>query len=349
MTEFEPAAPRGRGATRDLPNRFERLHLELDEPPAGRVPTILLRDAARTIIARNDSPDIPFDASINPYRGCEHGCAYCYARPTHEYLGFSPGLEFETRILVKERAPELLKDELGRRNWEPRVLALSGVTDPYQPIERRLRLTRRCLEVLAEFRNPVAVITKNELVTRDLDLLAELARHDAAAVSLSVTTLDPALTGRMEPRTSRPERRLAAIRKLTDAGVPAGVMVAPIVPGLTEHELPEILSAARDAGAVRAGYVTLRLPGAVAPLFEQWLERHFPDRKNKVLNRLRDLHDGDLYRPEFGQRMRGTGEWARQIEALFDSVCRRVGLARAFTPLNTAAFRRRGQQLLLLE
>lgn len=314
----------------------------------GSVATRYLRDASRTVIARNDSPDIPFDASLNPYRGCEHGCAYCYARPTHEYLGLSPGLDFETRILVKEDAPELLERELSRPGWRPRVIALSGVTDPYQPVERRLEITRECLAVLARFRNPVAIVTKNELVTRDLDLLAELAAHDAVHVSVSITTLDAELTGRMEPRTSRPARRLATLSALDEAGVPSGVMVAPIVPGLTDHEIPAILAAARAAGARRAGSVTLRLPHAVSELFDDWLRRHFPDRRDKVLNRLRSLHGGELYRPGFGVRMRGDGAWAEQIGNLFDAACRKHGLEGGFPSLSIDAFRPAGQQRLPL-
>src|ERR671912_2334518 len=268
----------GRGAADNPKNRFEKIEVEpelgeLDaEEPGPEI--IYLRDVSRSIIARNDSPDIGFDASINPYRGCSHGCIYCYARPTHEYLGLSAGLDFESKILVKEDASELLRKELSSPRWEPKVLSMSGVTDPYQPVERRLGITRRCLEVLAEFRNPVAIITKNHLVTRDVDLLSELARYDAAAVAVSLTTLDDDLRRLMEPRTSQPARRLAAIKALVEAGVPVGVMTAPVIPGLTDHELPDLLSAAAGAGATFAGYVPLRLPGAVAPLFEDWLMRH---------------------------------------------------------------------------
>lgn len=264
----------------------------------------------------------------------------CYARPTHEYLGFSAGLDFETRILVKEDAPELLRRELASPRWTPQPLAVSGVTDAYQPIERRLGLTRRCLQVLADFRNPAIVITKNYRVTRDIDVLRELAAVDAVAVFLSVTTLDPALVRVMEPRTSTPARRLAAIERLAAAGVPAGVMVAPVVPALTDHELPSIIAAAVDAGAQYAGYVMLRLPHAVAGLFERWLEQHFPDRKDKVLNRIRDLRGGKLNDPRFGSRLRGEGPFAEQVQSLFEVVCRRHGIVGRSPRLSTAAFRR---------
>jgi DNA repair photolyase len=334
----------GRGAAGNPKNRFERIEAEpeLGEPDEepGRG-TVFLRDASRSIIARNYSPDIGFDASINPYRGCEHGCVYCYARPTHEYLGFSAGLDFESKILVKEDAPELLRGQLSSPRWRPQVLSMSGVTDPYQPIERRIELARRCLEVLAEFRNPVAVVTKNHLVTRDIDLLSQLSRHDAAVVAISLTTLDDDLRRVMEPRTSRPSRRLAAIEALARAGIPVGVMTAPVIPGLNDHELPALLSAAAEAGAGFAAYTPVRLPYAVGPLFEDWLSRHFPDRKEKVLNHIRSMRGGRLNDPNFGSRMRGEGIFAEHIARLFDISCRRAGIERGrFPKLSAAAFRR---------
>jgi len=343
-----------RGADFNPPNRFEQIRLERDadwNPEEDPLPTTqFLKDHSRTIIAYNDSPDIPFEASINPYRGCEHGCIYCYARPFHEYLGFSSGLDFETKIMVKEDAPELLRRELSSPKWKPQTIALSGVTDCYQPVERRLKLTRRCLEVLAEFRNPVGIVTKNLLVTRDLDLLTELARHRAVAVFLSLTTLDAELRRVMEPRTSPPAARLEAIRKLNAAGVPAGFLVAPVVPGLTDHEIPGIVAAAAEAGARFGGHVTLRLPHAVAPLFESWLTRHFPDRKDKVLNRLRALRGGKLYDAEFGRRMSGEGIFAEQIERMFEVACRKAGIVERAPALSTAAFRwPGGEQLTLLD
>ncbi len=346
---------RGRGAAENPPNRFESTRFERgpddsaepDEEPAPA--TEFLRDSSRTIIATNDSPDVGFESSINPYRGCEHGCIYCYARPTHEYLGFSAGLDFETKILVKEDAPALLRKELSSPKWTPKVIAISGVTDPYQPAERKLRVTRGCLEVLAEFRNPVGIITKNRLVTRDADLLAELARDGAAVVFVSVTSLDAGLARTLEPRASTPAFRLDAIAGLAAAGVPVGVMVAPIIPGLTDHEVPAILEAAARAGAGYAGYTFVRLPGAVADLFGDWLERHRPDRKDKVLNRLRAMRGGRLNDPRFRHRMGGKGAIAGMIEKVFETTCERVGLSRRGPGLSTAAFRRPGEQRLLFE
>jgi DNA repair photolyase len=274
----------------------------------------------------------------------------CYARPTHEYLGFSAGLDFESRILVKEDAPELLRRELSSPRWKPQALAISGVTDPYQPIERRLQLTRRCLQVLAEFRNPVVIITKNHLVTRDVDVLQELAQHEAARVFLSITTLDGSLSRVMEPRASHPSRRLTAIEALSRAGVQTGVLVAPVIPGLTDHELPSIIAAAVQAGAKAAGYVTLRLPHGVGVLFEQWLCQHFPDRKDKILHRIRAVRGGKLNDPRFSSRMRGEGIFAEQIAALFALACRKAGIDGRRLTLSTAAFRvPSNAQLLLFE
>ena len=339
---------RGRGVPHNPANRFERLWLEPLEGANERTTTAYMHDATRTIVARNISPDIPFDTSLNPYRGCEHGCVYCYARPTHEYLGFSAGLDFETRILVKTAAPELLRRELESKRWSPQVLSLSGVTDPYQPIERRLELTRRCLQVLAEFRNPVAIVTKNELVTRDLDILGRLAERGAAIVYVSVTTLDDELCGAMEPRTSRPARRIRALQQIAAAGIPCGVMVAPVVPGLTDHEMPAILQAAGRAGATRASYATLRLPGAVADIFEGWLQSRSAARRRKVMARIRSLRNGRRNDPRFETRMQGEGAFAEQIAALFAASCRRLGLNARRLPLSTKSFRRSGQQRLPL-
>ncbi len=348
----EPNPTRGAGS--NPPNRFEKIHVERDADwDAERDPlprTQFFKDHTTTLITYNDSPDVGFEASINPYRGCEHGCIYCYARPTHEFLGFSAGLYFETRIMVKQDAPKLLREELASPRWTPKVIALSGVTDPYQPVERRLKLTRGCLEVLAEFRNPVAIVTKNNLVTRDLDLLAELGGCHAAAVFISLTTLDTELRTIMEPRTSPPAARLAAIRALSQAGIPTGVLVAPVIPGLTDHEIPSLIGAAVEAGAGFAGYVVLRLPYAVAPLFEHWLEKHLPGKKEKVLNRIRALRDGKLNDPKFGSRMRGEGIFAEQINALFHAACRKAGIAGRSPELSTAAFRRQsGRQLSLFQ
>jgi DNA repair photolyase len=337
-------ALRGRGATDNPANRFERLQVVADEawtdPEDPSPRTVFLRDATRTILSRNQSPDVGFEFSVNPYRGCEHGCAYCYARPTHEYLGFSAGLDFETRILVKRDAPALLRAALLSPRWTPQVIAMSGVTDPYQPVERRLRLTRGCLEVLAEFRNPVAVVTKNHLVTRDADLLAELAVHRAAAVAVSVTSLRPELQRVLEPRTATPARRLDAIRRLSAAGIPVRVMVAPVIPGLTDQEIPAILEAAAEAGARAASYIVLRLPHAVKELFADWLEAHVPERRQRVLNRVREMRGGKLYDPAFCTRMRGDGVYADQLRQLFETARRRHGLDSGGMELSTAAFRR---------
>ena len=341
MGEKHPGV-RGRGTAENPINRFEPLEIESLEPRPDKVETRFLRDTTRSILATNDSPDVGFDVSINPYRGCEHGCAYCYARTTHEYLGFSAGLDFETRILVKEDAPELLERELGKPGWRPQPIGISGVTDPYQPIERRLEITRGCLAVLARYRNPVILVTKNALVTRDLDHLSDLAAHGAAIVCLSVTTLDGELSRRLEPRASHPRDRLAAIAELEAAGVPCGMLIAPIVPGLTDHELPSIVEAGAKAGVSYASFLTLRLPGAVEELFDAWLARHAPDRRDKVLNRLREFHGGRLNDPRFGHRMRGEGVFYEQIAALFAAACRRHGVGRGRPELSTAAFRRPG-------
>jgi DNA repair photolyase len=346
-----PVILRGRGAGNNPPNRFEKIHLERDEdwnPEEDASPrTQFLRDLSQTIITYNDSPDISFNASINCYRGCEHGCSYCYARPFHEYLGFSAGLDFESKIMVKENAPELLRKELASPKWKPQVLVMSGVTDCYQPVERKLKLTRRCLEVLAECRNPVVIITKNFLVTRDVDLLQELARHNAVSVCLSVTTLDSDLARMMEPRTSTPRQRLAAIELLAKAGVRVGVNVAPVIPGLTDHEMLSIIEASARAGAQFAGHTVLRLPYAVKDLFEQWLTIHAPGRKEKVLNRIRSMRDGKLNEETWGQRMSGTGIFAEQIAQTFAVACRKTGLSDADRfALSSAAFRRpEGAQL----
>jgi DNA repair photolyase len=341
-----------RGAPENPANRFEKIHLEPDadwNPEEDVLPrTQFLKDHSQSAITCNDSPDIGFETSVNPYRGCEHGCIYCYARPTHEYLGFSAGLDFESKIMVKEEAPELLRAELSSPKWKPQVIVMSGVTDCYQPVERKLKLTRACLEVLAEFRNPVAIITKNFLVTRDRDLLSELARHNAASVCLSVTTLDPELRNVMEPRTSPPQARLAAIRELSRAGIPVTVLVAPVIPGLTDHEIPAILKAAAEAGASSAGFTVLRLPHAVAPLFEKWLETHFPERKEKVLNQLRAMRGGKLYDAQWGKRMRGEGIFAEQIEQMFAVARRKAGIPNEGGELSTAAFRRAGGEQLSL-
>ncbi|MBV9867663.1 MAG: PA0069 family radical SAM protein [Abitibacteriaceae bacterium] len=342
---------RGRGTTVNPPNRFETFWYETgqvdddtqaetcdDEQPGPT--TQFFKDHTKSILTQNDSPDVGFTFSINPYRGCEHGCIYCYARPTHEYLGFSAGLDFETKIMVKAEAPNLLRQQLDSRRWKPGVIAVSGVTDCYQPIERKLKLTRRCLEVLAEFRNPVCIITKSYLVTRDIDILQHLAHYQAAAVFLSVTTLDAELAHIMEPRAATPARRLAAIAKLSEAGVPVGVLVCPVIPGLTDHEIPAIIQEARRAGAQFAGYNLLRLPYSVKDLFEEWLDTHLPQQKNKVLSKLRASRSRQLNEAEFGSRMTGEGVFAEQVAALFTIACKKAGLTGRGPQLSAAAFRK---------
>jgi len=370
LLEREPAAyrpaRRGRGARVNPTGRFEsrRTLADLDalqpassagpdgdHPAAGPEPaprTQMLPDPSRTALTFNRSPDIPFDASLNPYRGCEHGCAYCYARPSHEYLGYSAGLDFETKILVKQRAPELLRKELSAPRWKPQVVAISGVTDAYQPLERKLELTRRCIKAFADFRNPIRIITKNALVTRDLDLFRRLAEHGAISVSISLTTLDPELARRLEPRASAPHERLRAIERLAAAGIPTGVMVAPIIPGLTDEETPALLEAAAAAGASHAGRVLLRLPHGLADLFDDWLLAHRPLRREKVLHRLESLRRGRWNDPRFGSRLRGEGPFAEQIADVFRLWARRTGLDATHPELSTTAFRRPGGDQLAL-
>ena len=336
---------KGRGTTDKPTNRFETISyspdlnfLDLDEDvPAPK--THLLRDPARTILSYNTSPDVGFHVSVNPYRGCEHGCIYCYARPSHEWLGFSSGLDFETNILVKEDAPELLDKALASRSWKPQGIFFSGITDCYQPIERQLALTRGCLSVMAKYHNPVCIVTKNALVKRDCDILAQLAEDQAVIVFLSVTTLDAELARRLEPRASTPARRLAALSALSEAGIPVGVMVAPIIPGLTDHEIPVILEAAARAGAQFAGHTIVRLPYSVSNLFTQWLDDHFPDRKNKILNRIRSMRQGKLNDPRYKSRMKGEGVFAESIHTLFAAASCKVGLNAAIPKLSTEAFR----------
>jgi DNA repair photolyase len=335
-----------RGTLLNPPNRFERLHFEPDPeatPEERPHPhTQFFFDASESILTYNDSPDIPFAAGLNPYRGCEHGCAYCYARPYHDYLGWNSGLDFETKILVKLRAPELLRQELAAPKWKPQIVVSSGITDCYQPAERHFRLMRQCLEAFLEFRNPVGLITKNFLITRDRDLLAELARWQCVAATITVTTLDAELAGKLEPRAARPEHRLRAIRLLAEAGVPVGVNVAPIIPGLTDHEMPAILDAAAAAGATRAGYTILRLPYAVKDVFLDWLDTHAPTKKDRVISRLRELRGGELNVSTWGQRFKGDGIFAEQIASLFEVVARRAGLNGPRPALSTAHFRRPG-------
>jgi DNA repair photolyase len=344
---------KGRGAVTNPQGRFERDAREpvddgwarepddtdIDEPPG----TVVTPDAARSIVARNTSPDIGFDASINPYRGCEHGCVYCYARPGHAYLGLSPGLDFETRLFAKMEAPALLEAELARPGYRPDPIAIGTVTDAWQPVERRLRLTRGCLEVFARTRHPVSLITKSSLLERDLDLLAPMARDGLAYAMVTVTTLDPALSRILEPRAPAPWRRLETMRRLADAGVPVGVSLAPIVPFVNEPEIEAILDAAHAAGARYANYVVLRLPFELVEVVHAWLREHFPDRADRVIARLRDLRGGRDNDPRFGWRMKGHGPWADLIRARFDARLRRWGSGRERPALRTDLFRAPGR------
>ena len=300
--------------------------------------TTLTRDATRTILARNSSPDIPFDRSINPYRGCEHGCIYCFARPTHAYLGLSPGLDFETKILFKPEAAKLLAAELAAPKYRCDVIAMGTNTDPYQPVERELKVTRQILRVLSDFNNPVGIVTKGHLVTRDIDILGDMARRNLAEVFVSVTTLDRDLARVMEPRAATPQRRLDAIRALATAGVPVGVMTSPMIPGLNDHEMESILEAAMDAGATRAGYIVLRLPLEIKELFEEWLRANRPDRAERVLSLIRQIRGGELYQAEFGTRMKGEGPIAQLLSARFKAATKRLGLNGMRYRLDTTAF-----------
>jgi len=356
------AAPKGlnhgRGALENPVGRFERLDIEEDAAARQPLPgeeeefgltsrkTEVFHDRSKTIISTNDSPDIGMDATLNPYRGCEHGCIYCFARPTHEYLGLSAGLDFETKIFAKPNAPKLLEEKLKSPGWTPAVIFMSGVTDAYQPLERRMKITRGCLEVLLDFRNPVSFITKNALVTRDIDILSQMAALNIASVNFSVTTLDAKLARIMEPRATTPPLRLKAIEALSRAGIPVNVMVGPVVPGLTDHEIPAILEAAAKAGAQSAGYTMLRLPYGVKDLFQSWLHEHFPDRAERILNRIRSIRDGKLYNSEFGSRMRGEGFFADQIQQIFRMARKRHNLERR-AELTTEHFRRHARDAQL--
>jgi DNA repair photolyase len=348
MGDKSPVA-RGRGASFNPPNRFGGLihvldleQVEQDEEYLATLQNPLteyLPDQSRTVVTENSSPDVGFRFSLNPYRGCLHGCAYCYARPTHEYLGLGAGLDFERKIFFKQDAPDLFRDFLARDGWEPEPIALSGVTDPYQPAEKQFRLTCRCLEVAAEANQPVSLITKNALVLRDLDLLAGMGRLGLVHANISVTTLDPELARSMEPRTSTPAARLRAVRELSAAGIPVRVLVAPVIPGLNDSEIPAILAAASAAGARAAGFIMLRLPLAVTPIFLEWLERTRPEMRRRIEGRIRDVRGGKLNDAVFGRRMTGSGELAEQIRKLFRLFARRHGLDGDLPPYDCTHFR----------
>ncbi len=346
-----PDPIKGRGTAWSLAHRFnqdERLAyddgwgtLEQSVHSQGLPPsTQVLEEQVKTILASNDSPDIGFDLSINPYRGCEHGCIYCYARPTHSYLNLSPGLDFETRIIAKANAAQRLREALARSSYKPTMINIGSVTDAYQPAERRLRITRSIIKVLDDFRHPFSLVTKSAGVERDLDLMAPMARANLAAVYVSITTLDPALARVMEPRAAAPARRLLTVRRLAEAGVPVGVSVSPVIPFLNEPELERILEAAREAGASSAFSTVLRLPWEVNPLFQQWLGQHFPERASRVMARIREMRGGADNSSRFGDRMKGNGIWAQLLRQRFQKACARLGLNRARVELDLTQFRR---------
>ncbi len=349
--------PKGRGATINPEGRFEsRIRESVDDgrdtQPYEELPkleTTVTKEIAKSIIARNESPDVGFNQSINPYRGCEHGCVYCYARPTHAYLNLSPGLDFETKLFAKVNAAELLREELSHPGYQCDVIALGANTDPYQPIEREFRITRQILEVLAECEHPVGIATKSSMVERDLDLLAPMAQQRLAHVFVSITTLDHEIARRLEPRATAPQRRLQTIKTLSEAGVPCGVLVAPVIPVLTDSAVEKVLETAREAGATMAGYVLLRLPYEVKDLFKAWLEEHYPLKASHVMSRVRDMRGGKEYDSEFGSRMRGEGKFAELLAKRFKVACQRLGFNRNRESLDTARFRppQRGGQMAL--
>jgi len=352
-----PDRNRGRAAGINPSGRFEPVsrHVfddgwdSIEELPPFK--TEVQVEKPRTIITRNTSPDISFDRSINPYRGCEHGCVYCFARPTHSFMGLSPGLDFESKLFAKPDAARLLDRELSKQGYQPRTIAIGTNTDPYQPIEKQYRIMREILEVLEARGHPVGIVTKSALVTRDIDILSRMAERGLAKVALSVTTMDRMLARTMEPRASTPTRRLEAIRQLSDAGIPASVMVAPIIPGLTDAEIERILDSARAAGAREAGYVVLRLPLEVSPIFKDWLLRHYPDRYRHVMSLIRSMRDGKDYDSEWGKRMKGAGPYAWQIGRRFEMAARRLGLNVEKRTLRTDLFvpaQRENEQLTLL-
>ena len=351
-------ARKGRGAVSNATGRFEPERRVLTDDGWGSadarvapLETVYARDSAKSIINRNDSPDVPFELSVNPYRGCEHGCIYCFARPSHAYLGLSPGLDFESRIFVKEDAPALLAAELAKPGYVPKAITLGANTDPYQPVERKLGLTRRILEVLSRYRHPVCIVTKSALVQRDIDLLAPMAAERLAAVAVSVTTLDRGLARRLEPRAATPERRLETITALSTAGIPVAVLSSPMIPALNDAELEHILEAGAAAGASSAGYTFLRLPLELAPLFEEWLATHVPDKAKHVMSLIRQSRGGKAYDSTWGVRMKGTGPYAELLRIRFERARRRYGLERGRAwQLDTTRFRRppkAGDQLSL--
>lgn len=342
---------KGRGTALNPDNRFIDIKLEiLDEylehtkDDELRPETQFINDNSKSILSKNDSPDLSFTYSINPYRGCEHGCIYCYARPTHEYLGFSSGLDFETKIMVKKDAPELLEKGFLKQSYVPQVIMLSGNTDCYQPVERKLQITRSLLEVFLKYKNPVAIITKNSLIERDLDILTKLNELNLVGVTLSIPTLNKEIASVMEPRTSTPSRRMKTVENLSKAGIYVNVNIAPVIPGLTDDTIPYVIKSAAESGAKSIGRVILRLPWQNKKLFENWVTKNFPDRANKILNRVRSLRDGELYKAEYGTRMRGEGEWAETISQIFRINCEKYNLNKERRGLRTDLFDKNPEQ-----
>jgi len=341
---------KGRGAQSNPKNRFEKLYLEeleedyeyFDDNEGGlkKIETIFYKDDSKSVISKNDSYDLDFNYSFNPYRGCEHGCVYCYARPTHEYLGFSSGTDFETKIIIKENAAYLLENEFNKKSYKPEVIMFSGNTDCYQPVERKLQITRRALKICLDYRNPVSIVTKNSLIERDIDILKELARLNLVSVLMSITTLDKKITGSMEPRTSTPERRLKTIKKLSENKIPSGVNLAPIIPGLNDEEIPVILKEVASHGGILARHSMIRLPYSVKEIFIEWIKNEFPERSSKILNKIREIHGGKLNENEFGKRFTGEGKLAGTINNLFEIACNKYHLNEERTRLNVNSFRR---------
>lgn len=341
---------KGRGSQSNPKNRFEKLFVDFENPDNDfhsdeesidvQPGTIFYKDESKSVISKNDSKDLYFNYSFNPYRGCEHGCIYCYARPSHEFLGFSSGMDFETKIMTKEKAPQLLEEEFNKRSYKPEVIEFCGNTDCYQPVERKLGITRRALQVCLKYRNPVALITKNALVLRDIDVLKEMAGLNLVSVMLSITTLNKELANKMEPRTSIPERRLKVIEEMAKNNIPAGVNIAPVIPALNDKEIPEILKNAADCGASFAGYEILRLPYSVKDLFIEWLKREMPDRAERVINSIKSIRGGKLNETEFGKRFTGEGELSETIKNLFNLSCRKYKLNTTRIKITNELFRR---------
>ena len=354
-----PRISKGRGAISNQNSRFDdfsREHADDGWVSSGTdesqsvVKTEIYDDTSRTIITRNQSPDVPFDRSVNPYKGCEHGCVYCFARPTHAYLGLSPGLDFETKLFVKKEAPTLLKKELSKSGYQPATMALGANTDPYQPVERKLQITRQLLEVLRDFHHPVAIVTKSALIERDIDILAYMAKQGLVQVAVSVTTLSPELSRHLEPRAPTPSRRIEAIQALHKAGIPVGVLFAPVIPSLNDGEMESVLQTCTDAGSQFAGYVMLRLPHEVKSIFKEWLEHYASLKAKRVMNILREIRGGKEYQSQFGVRMKGCGNYADLIAKRFQLACRRLGLNKARLALDSSQFRvpaAKGKQLNL--